>query len=145
LVENDLKGGQVLESISWFAPILPGKLESWKAFTAESQANSEEHAESRRRAGITRELASLMQTPQGDFAAVFLEAEDLGQAFKTMLESEAPYDKRFVAMTEEVHGMTREMYEQPLPATVYLDYRGDAETAGRAERRREATASTDTE
>ena len=133
-----------MESISWFVPILPGKLDAWKAFTEESKARMDEHARSRRRAGITRELAALVQTPQGDFTSVFLEAEDLSQAFKSMLASEDPYDKWFVAKTEEVHGMTREMYERPLPATVYFDYRSD-EKARQTERPREAAASSDTE
>ncbi|HSP52487.1 MAG TPA: hypothetical protein VLO00_06285 [Cryobacterium sp.] len=134
-----------MESISWFVPILPGKLDAWKQFTEESNARMEEHAESRRRAGITRELAALVQTPQGDFTSVFLEGENIGRAFQTMLASEAPYDKWFIAKTEEVHGMTRETYEGPLPVTVMFDYRGDAATAGRTEHQRQATVSSDTD
>ena len=134
-----------MESISWFVPILPGKLDAWKRFTEESNARMEEHTQSRRRAGITRELAALVQTPQGDFTSVFLEAEDLRQAFRAMLESEDPYDKWFIAKTEEVHGMTREMYERPLPVTVMFDYRGDAATAERSAHQRQAAASSDTD
>ena len=134
-----------MESISWFVPILPGKLDAWKAFTEESNARMDEHIESRRRAGITRELAALVQTPQGDFTSVFLEGEDIGRAFKTMLESEAPYDKWFIAKTEEVHGMSRETYEQPLPVKVMFDYNAEGEAARPAARQRQATASSDTE
>ncbi|WP_255570929.1 hypothetical protein [Cryobacterium sp. TMT1-62] len=42
-----------MNSISLFVPILPGKLDAWKQFTRESNARMGEHAESRRRAGIT--------------------------------------------------------------------------------------------
>lgn len=51
--KNNLKRGQVLNSISLFVPILPGKLDAWKQFTRESNARMGEHTESRRRAGIT--------------------------------------------------------------------------------------------
>lgn len=124
-----------MQSVSWFVPILPGKLDAWIAFTEESKARKEEHARSRRRHGITREVAALVQTPQGDFTSVFLEGEDVSAALKAMRDSTDPYDKWFVAMTEEIHGMTREVYEAPLPK-VYFDYR-DETASMPAEARRE--------
>lgn len=124
-----------MQSVSWFVPILPDKLDAWIAFTEESNARKEEHARSRRRAGITREVAALVQTPQGNFTSVFLEGEDVSAALKSFRDSTDPYDKWFVAMTEEIHGMTREMYEAPLP-TVYFDYR-DETAAATAESRRD--------
>jgi hypothetical protein len=116
-----------MQSVSWFVPILPDKLDAWIAFTEESNARKEEHARSRRRAGITREVAALVQTPQGNFTSVFLEGEDVAASLKSLMNSTDPYDKWFVAMTEEIHGMTREAFEAPLPS-VYFDYRDDTAT-----------------
>lgn len=129
-----------MQSVSWFVPILPDKLDAWIAFTEESNARKDEHARSRRRAGITREVAALVKTPQGNFTSVFLEAEDISAAMKSMMRSTDPYDKWFLAMTEEVHGMTREDFESPLPSTVYFDYR-DESKAMPAEARNEERVS----
>ena len=58
----------VMECITWFAPILPGKMEAWKALVGEMKgARAADHKRSRERMGMTREVVSLMQTPQGDF------------------------------------------------------------------------------
>lgn len=134
-----------MESISWFVPILPGKLEAWKAFTEETKgARKEQHAQSRKRLGISREFVSLVQTPQGDFASVFLEAEDLTKAFKDMASSSDPFDVWFMEGTMDVHGMTREVWESPLPVTAYFDYRDEGmESAARREQAGKMSADTD--
>jgi hypothetical protein len=73
------------------APILPGKLEAWKKFGEEINGpRRAEHDASRRRLGVTREVASLMQTPQGDFVCVFHEADDLAVVFRGFAESQDP-------------------------------------------------------
>jgi len=112
-----------MESASWFVPILPGREDDWKAFTKQSEERRAEHSRSRRRAGITREVAALVETPQGSFTSVFLEADDLSRAFKIMLESDDPYDRWFFEKTQELHGLTRDVLQNPLPTTVYFDYR----------------------
>ncbi|MFD1213845.1 DUF6176 family protein [Arthrobacter sp. GCM10027362] len=111
-----------MEAVTWFAPILPGKLGAWKAFTGELMGQRQaEHVASRRRMGMIREVASLMQTPQGDFVCIFHEAEDLDRAFRILAGSEDPYDAWFRAQIVELHGVTPEMLRRP-PARVYLDY-----------------------
>ena len=113
-----------MECITWFAPILPGKLEEWKALDAEMNGpRREEHARSRKRMGVVREVASLMQTPQGDFVCLFHEAEDLAKAYQTLAASEHPYDAWFRDHLASVHGMSVDMLTGPLPATLTLDYR----------------------
>ena len=78
-----------MEYITWTAPILPGKTEAWRAFTAEIDgARREEHARSRRRMGLHREVASLMSTPQGDFVCLYHEADDLGRMFREIATSQ---------------------------------------------------------
>jgi hypothetical protein len=112
-----------MECITWFAPILPGKLEEWKAFDAEmSGPRRAEHEASRRRMAVTREVASLMQVPQGDFVCLFHEAEDLAKAFGLLATSDDPYDQWFRGRLIEVHGLTPEMLQGPPPATLYFDY-----------------------
>ena len=111
-----------MESSSWFVPILPGKVEAWKEFTKESEARMPEHARSRRRAGITREVVSLVETPEGGFTSVFLEAENVPRAMQIIRESTDPYDKWFFEKIEEMHGADQANSEAPLPK-VYVDYR----------------------
>ena len=135
-----------MECMSWFVPILPGKLEAWKQLTAESNGpRREEHAASRKRVGITREVASLVQTPQGDFTCVFLEAEDIAKAFKMMADSENPYDRWFMERTMDVHGMTRETWSGPLPSQVFFDYRAEGMEGETARRTQAGATSTDTD
>ena len=67
-----------MECITWFAPILPGKLDEWKSLIQEMNGpRMEEYRKSRERMGLTREVVSYMETPQGDFVALFQEGEDL--------------------------------------------------------------------
>lgn len=113
-----------MECITWFAPILPGKLDEWKALDAEMNGpRREEHARSRKRMGVTREVASLVPTPQGDFACLFHEAEDLAKAFQTLAASDDPYDVWFKEHLVSMHGLTAEMLQGPIPATLFFDYR----------------------
>ena len=113
-----------MECITWFAPILSGKLEEWKAGVEELKGpRRAEHEASRARMGLVREVASLMQTPQGDFTCLFHEAEDLAKAYRTLAASEDPYDVWFKEHLANVHGMSAEMLMGPLPATLFLDYR----------------------
>lgn len=115
-----------MECITWFAPILPGKLEAWKAFDDEAKGPRwEEHDRSRKRMGVVREVASLMQTPEGDFVCLFQEAKDLAKAFQGLAQSDDPYDVWFRERIMDVHGLTPEMLEGPPPATVTFDYHND--------------------
>ena len=114
----------VMECITWFAPILPGKLEEWKAHVEELKGpRREQHEASRSRMGLVREVASLVQTPQGDFTCIFHEAEDLAKAYQTLAASADPYDVWFREHLANLHGMSVDMLTAPLPATLVLDYR----------------------
>jgi len=113
-----------MECITWFAPILPGKLEEWKSLIEEvTGPGKEEYGRSRERMGVTREVVSHMQTPQGDFVSLFQEAEDLEKAFHALATSNDPYDVWFKEKLQEVHGITSEMLEGPLPAKLLFDYK----------------------
>ncbi|MDQ0822274.1 hypothetical protein QFZ79_000021 [Arthrobacter sp. V4I6] len=113
-----------MECITWFAPILPGKMDEWRALVEEIKGPRwEEQVGSWQRMGVTREVASLMQTPEGDFVCLFHEAEDLAKAYQSLATSEDPFDVWFRGQLASVHGVTAEMLQGPLPAKVFFDYR----------------------
>jgi hypothetical protein len=112
-----------MECIVWSLPILPGKMEAWKALAENTKG--EDYDRSRKRMGVVREVVSLMQTPEGDFACIFQEAKDLAKAFQVISESDDPYDVWFRDQIKEIHGLTPEMLQGPPPAIVTVDYRSD--------------------
>ena len=113
-----------MECITWFAPIMPGKVEAWKVMAAElNGVRAAEHKRSRERMGMTREVASLMQTPQGDFVCLFHEADDIGQAFRYLATSDDPFDVWFREKIMDLHGLTPEMLQGPPPAQVMFDHK----------------------
>jgi hypothetical protein len=89
------------------APILPGKTEAWRKAVAEINGpRKAEYEESRRRMGVTREVASLQSTPQGDAVVVFLEASDPAGVVAKYLSSDAPFDRWFSeTVLKGVHGL----------------------------------------
>jgi len=114
-----------MECMAWTAAILPGKKQDWDALVEECRgARHEEWIRSRQRAGIVREVVSLMETPEGDSIGIFQEAEDLAGAFRTIARSDDPFDVWFRQKIEDIHGITAEMLEAPPPARTYLDFHG---------------------
>jgi len=104
-------------------PILPGKTEAWKqaavSLTADRKADFDDFNQ---RFGITRHVASLQQTPQGDFAVVFIEGDDPDSVLGKMQQSEHPFERWFVAtFFEDVHGITSSQGPPP-PNSVVIDY-----------------------
>ena len=113
-----------MQSITWFTPILPGKLEEWKAMVAEVNGpRREEMNRLYQQAGGAREVTSLMHTPQGDFVCLFHESEDLAKVFRTIATSQEPLAVWFREHLASVHGMTAEMLQGPPPAEVFFQYR----------------------
>ena len=112
-----------MECIVWSVPIRPGKLEAWKAFAEDTKG--EEYDRSRKRMGVVREVVSLMQTPEGDFACIFQEAKDLAKAFQVIARSDDPYDVWFRDQLMELHGLTPDMLQGPPPAIVTVDNHND--------------------
>jgi Family of unknown function (DUF6176) len=116
-----------MECITWCVPILPGKLEAWKQFIAElTGPQQEEYHNSRERMSVAREVVSHMATPEGDFACLFLEGENIAKALQAVAASDVPFDQWFREKIGEIHGLTPEMLQGPLPVTLHLDYRAEA-------------------
>ena len=98
-----------MPSIAFAAPLLPGKSmqdrESMSIVQGERRAAYEA---SRQRLGITREAGWLQQTPNGDLAIVYIEADDLEAAFAGLATSQDPFDVWFREHVREVHGINLE-------------------------------------
>ena len=119
-----------MQSITWFTPILPGKLEEWKAMVAEVNGpRREEMNRLYQQAGVAREVTSLMHTPQGDFVCLFHESEDLAKVFRTIATSTEPLAVWFREHLASVHGLTAEMLQGPPPAEVFFEYRAESGVA----------------
>jgi hypothetical protein len=96
-----------MQSLAFVAPMIPGKTDMDRA-ALQSCANGERqaaHEASRKRAGISREAVWIQSTPGGDFAVVYLEADDLQVAFTALSASPDPFDSWFREHTLEAHGI----------------------------------------
>ena len=108
-------------------PILPGKTNAWRSAAASlagrgSPNRKADFDDFNRRFGITRHVASLQQTPQGDFAVVFIEGDDPDSVLDRMQQSEHPFERWFVAtFFEDIHGITSSEGPPP-PNIVFIDY-----------------------
>lgn len=71
-----------------------------------------EYEASRKRLGVTREVAYLQQTPQGDMAVVYIEAQDIPRVFEGFGMSREPFDVWVREQAKEIHGVD---LAQPLP------------------------------
>jgi hypothetical protein len=82
--------------LSFCAPLLPGMTDAGRAFGREwTEVRRDEHTQSRRRLGITRETVFNTMTPNGDVACVYLEGDDPAQGNRRFAESRDPYDVWF--------------------------------------------------
>jgi hypothetical protein len=97
---------ETMAVMTFMAPVLPGKLDAWKQWCNDlAGSRRSEFKELLDRGGIVRHALSLQQTPQGDFAVVYLEGDDLTGAFKTLAESDKPFDVWFKENALEMEGL----------------------------------------
>jgi len=102
-----------MASYSFTIPVLPGKTEAVRRFSAEvSGPRRSEMEEFQRRVGITKQEVWLQQTPNGDMCIVNLEADDPGRLFEELASSDKPFDRWYVQQLKEIHGID---LSQPLP------------------------------
>ena len=120
------KENDIMASLAMTLPLLPGKTEEWKRWVQEmAGARLSEFQTSRKRLGITREESFLQQTPQGDIAILYIEAEDIARAFQGLATSQDPFDVLFRQKTQEFFGFDlAQPPSGPLPTTVF-DWRAD--------------------
>ena len=114
-----------MESLGFVLPLLPGKTDVDRAAMTSCWQGERKAAfeDSRRRAGITRESVWIQSTPKGAVVVVYVEADDLGSAFKTMATSNEPFDQWFRDHVRDVHGISLE--EGFVPPEPILDFRSE--------------------
>ncbi|MEY2476983.1 MAG: hypothetical protein QOG87_2298 [Actinomycetota bacterium] len=112
-----------MQTIGFIAPLLPGKTETDRAamISCWRGERQDAYAASRQRLGITREAVFIQDTPIGDVAVVYWEADVVEAALKGMATSEDPFDQWFRDHVREVHGINVEDGFPP-PEQV-MDYR----------------------
>ena len=117
-----------MPAVGFVLPVLPGKADVDRAAMTSCWRGERTaaHQDARRRAGITREAVWIQSTPDGDMAVVYIEADDLEAAFKTVATSDEPFDRWFRDHVRDVHGIALEQGFAP-PEQI-LDFRVDART-----------------
>ena len=111
-----------MPTIAFALPLVAGGADAERAAMAScrSGARREAHRDARRRAGITREAVWVQESPGGDLAVVYLEADDLGAAFTVLGTSPDPFDRWFRDHVRQAHGIA---LEEGLPAPeLVLDF-----------------------
>ena len=92
--------------IALAAPIRPGKHEAWRRFIQEIQGlRHAQYQAARRRPGITKEVAWLASTAQGEMIMLCLEAQDPPQLLHTLAASQAAFDRWLKRQVFELHGL----------------------------------------
>lgn len=88
-------------------PILPGKVEIARAFAEEAMgARRSEFDEYQRRRGVTRELWSIQETPDGNaFSEVWIESPDPENALAQGIGDSSEFAAWFPARVKEINGI----------------------------------------
>ncbi|HLQ24215.1 MAG TPA: hypothetical protein VK132_13455 [Gemmatimonadales bacterium] len=112
-----------MPSIGFIAPLLPGKTETDRAamISCWKGERRDAYRASRQRLGVVREAIFIQQTPIGDVAVVYWDADDVEAAFKGLATSDDPFDIWFRDHVREVHGMNVE--EGFPPPEQVMDFR----------------------
>lgn len=110
-----------MANYAFMQPIEEGKTDEWQRLVKEMKTNrNAAHKDSRRRAGLKREEVWLQQTPMGDFAVVYWEADNIEKVFESFMMSDDPHDRWFrEKILEGVHGMDPSEGAPPLNQKVF--------------------------
>ena len=94
-------------------PIVPGQEEADRRFFAELQGpRRAEYEAAWRRLGLRTERVWHQSSPQGTVAVVYLEGDDIGQAFAELATSDDPF---IVWWREQILAVNGLDLSQPLP------------------------------
>ena len=104
------------------APILDGKVDTWKAWVGELEGSRKEaFADLNRRYDLTRHDAWLAQTPGGPAVIVLVEGPGEAEFMPKLAASQNGFDVWFANQILDIHGMD---ISQPPPGPMpeqYLD------------------------
>lgn len=110
-----------MQCIAFAAPILPGKTETFRSWMRAESERKQEYESSREQHDISREAVWLQQTPAGDMAVIYMEADDLQAAFAGLGSSQEPFDRWSREAIREVHGI--DLTQGFPPPEQLVDYR----------------------
>ena len=97
-----------MASLAYILPYLPGKEEVARDMLERLQQPGPMHdayVASRTAKGITRETVRRQKTPDGSFAIIVLEGDDIGAALQQYATSDDAFDRQFREFVKEVHGI----------------------------------------
>lgn len=88
-------------------PIVPGKVDAWKAFVAQLNGpRAAEFADFNRRYGLTDHRVWHQITPEGDHVAVVLvDGPAVSELMNRLQASEHPFDRWFLDRAVEAHAL----------------------------------------
>jgi hypothetical protein len=108
------------KGLAFAAPLQPGKTDAGRAWAKEAfEDRKDEMTESRLALGSTREEVFVNQTPQGDVAVVYIEADDPVRANQRFAASNTPYDRWFKDSLKEIFRPFID-FDQPVPTNQTL-------------------------
>ncbi|MBV8195766.1 MAG: hypothetical protein JOY80_09595 [Candidatus Dormibacteraeota bacterium] len=119
---------ETLRGFAFCAPIIPEMQDKGREWAAKT-FSSEGMTTTRRRLGESKELVTLVQTPNGPVTGVYLEGRDPVQANRDFTASSDPFDIEFRAMLKQLYppfinfdqpvpGITEVFDSQKLPVSV---------------------------
>jgi hypothetical protein len=101
--------------LAFVAPLNPGAADAGRAFAREAfQARREGFAASRRALGVSVEIVTLQQTPEGDVICGYIEAPDPVEANRRFAASQGEFDVWFKGELKKIFPPFVD-FDQPLP------------------------------
>ena len=95
-----------MASMAFAAPILPGKMEVWQQFVSECRGpRHADYVASIERRGIALERVFHQHTPDGYFAVVYWEGDDMDANMGVLSASNDPFDVWFKDNIKDIHGI----------------------------------------
>lgn len=109
-----------MNALAIASPILPGKLEDWKAFShnLDKGPRSSEFAAFAKQCGLSRIRAWLQETPQGAIGIILYEGEKADGFAPQMAVSQEPFAVWFRERVLTLHGMDMSQPVGPPPELV---------------------------
>ena len=110
-----------MKSFTICTPILPGKSDSWKAFTQElAHARKVEFDAMMKRLGVSRSRTWLQKTPQGDVAFVLHEGSSPDRMMTELAKANDPFAVWFKSKMTECYGVDMNASKVSVPVATEL-------------------------
>ena len=104
-------------------PLIPNKVEAWKAWIRECMGpRKEEFEEFNERMGLTTHRAWLEQSPQGPMAVVVLDGPGSKDFMQKLAKSKESFDRWFREHISECHGIDFTKPNAVQPPELLMDY-----------------------